>query len=117
TVAALAACAAEKQHRFKQMDEALWEKGFKAHQFDKADCLGTAGGCTIVNGFARGLGLELSRFKADMKDCKAELDEGQRELQTFGVGATPSWYINGRYMSGAMPIDSFAVLIDEELAK
>ena len=30
-----------------------------------------------------------------------------RELQKFGVGATPSFFINGRFMSGAMPIDNF----------
>jgi len=40
-----------------------------------------------------------------------------RELQMFGVAATPSFFINGRFMSGAMPIENFSALIDEELAK
>jgi hypothetical protein len=40
-----------------------------------------------------------------------------RDLQQLGVGATPSFFINGRFMSGAMPIDNFTALIDEELKK
>ena len=40
-----------------------------------------------------------------------------RELQALGVGATPSFFINGRFMSGAMPIENFVALIDEELKK
>jgi hypothetical protein len=40
-----------------------------------------------------------------------------RELQKFGVGATPSFFINGRFMSGAMPIENFVTIIDEELKK
>jgi hypothetical protein len=39
------------------------------------------------------------------------------QLTKLGVGATPSFFINGRYMSGAMPIESFSTLVDEELVK
>jgi hypothetical protein len=48
----------------------------------------------------------MSVVQTDMKD-----------LQKFGVGATPSFFVNGRFMSGAMPIDNFVTLIDEELKK
>jgi hypothetical protein len=33
------------------------------------------------------------------------------------VSATPSFFINGRYMAGARDIADFQALIDEELAK
>ena len=33
------------------------------------------------------------------------------------MSATPSFFINGRFTSGAQPIESFAKIIDEELAK
>ena len=128
TAPALAVCAANKQGKFLQMDELLWDKGFKARQFDKDGsaeaggqaqrCWESAAGCPIVNGFAQELGLNLDKFKANLKgECQALLQKDMRDLQVLGVGATPSFFVNGRFMSGAMPIDSFSALIDEELAK
>jgi protein-disulfide isomerase len=35
----------------------------------------------------------------------------------LGVSGTPSFFVNGRFLSGAQPYASFARLIDEELAK
>jgi len=121
-------CAANKQGKFLQMDQLLWDKGYKARQFDKdataeaggqaQRCWESAAGCPIVNGFAQELGLNVDKFKADMKgECQAILQKDMRDLQTLGVGATPSFFVNGRFMSGAMPIDNFSQLIDEELKK
>jgi protein-disulfide isomerase len=128
TAPALAFCAAAKQGKFLQMDALLWDKGFKARQFDKdvqaeaggqmQRCWESAGGCPIVIGFAQELGLNIDKFKADMKgECQPIIQKDQRDLQALGVGATPSFFVNGRFMSGAMPIDNFAALIDEELKK
>ncbi|HEU4731810.1 MAG TPA: thioredoxin domain-containing protein [Kofleriaceae bacterium] len=127
TAGALAVCAANKQGKFLQMDKLLWDKGFKGRQFDK-DATGDGGqtqkcwdapaGCPVVLGFAQELGLNADKFKADMKgECQALIQKDQRELQVLGVGATPSFFINGRFLSGAMPIDNFVTLIDEELKK
>lgn len=126
TAAAHAACAAHRQHKFEAMDTLLWEQGFKPHQFDvpahlpdgtTQPCWSSTDGCPIALGFARTIGLDLARFQRDMQACEAEVNESQRELTALGVGATPSFYINGRYMSGAMPIETFSALIDEEAAK
>jgi hypothetical protein len=38
-------------------------------------------------------------------------------MTKFGVGATPTFFINGRYIAGAQPIENFAALIDEEMTK
>ena len=126
TAGALAFCAAAKQGKAHEMDVALWDKGFKGHQFDK-DATGAGGtsqkcwesdaGCPIVVGFAKELGLDEAKFKADMKSCQQQIQKDMRDLQVLGVGATPSFFINGRFMSGAMPIDNFQQLIDEELKK
>jgi predicted DsbA family dithiol-disulfide isomerase len=59
----------------------------------------------------------MNKFKEDMKGCQQLVQNDMRELQKFGVGATPSFFINGRFMSGAMPIDNFVTIIDEELKK
>jgi protein-disulfide isomerase len=127
TAPALAVCAADKQGKLAQMDNLLWDKGFKARQFDKdvpaaeggksEKCWDTAAGCPIVVGFAQELGLDLAKFKADMKACQALIQKDMRDLQALGVGATPSFSINGRFLSGAMPMDNFVTLIDEELKK
>ena len=118
TAGALAVCAANKQGKFLQMDALLWEKGFKNRQYDKDKCQDSAEGCSVVNGYAQELGLNLDKFKADMKgECVALKDKDMRELQTLGVGGTPAFFINGRFLSGAMPIDNFSTLIDEELKK
>ena len=126
TAAAYASCAAHKQNKFEQMDLLLWEKGFKARLFDKPaslpdgttqPCWTTSDGCPIVLGFAKEIGLNLPRFQADMQTCKATVADSQHDLEKFGVGATPSFFINGRFTSGAMPLEVFSTLIDEEAAK
>ncbi len=121
TAGALAFCAAAKQGKAHEMDVALWDKGFKGRQFDKDDgttkCWESPNGCPIVLGFAKDLGLNQDKFKTDMKDCVQLMQKDMRDLQTLGVGATPSFFINGRFMSGAMPIENFQALIDEELKK
>ena len=68
-------------------------------------------------GFARDAHLKLDRFKADMRSCEAEVRDDMRELVGFAIGSTPSFFINGRYMVGAAPAETFETLIDEELAK
>jgi len=113
---ALAFCAAAKQGKATQMDDILWEKGFKGRQFDADQCW-TAGNCEKVNGFAQELGLDMNKFKEDMKGCQGQVQNDMRDLQKFGVGATPSFFINGRFISGAVPIDNFVTVIDEELKK
>jgi len=122
TAGALAFCAAAKQGKAHEMDAALWDKGFKQHLFDKdaeggQKCWESPAGCPVVLGFAKDLGLNEDKFKTDMKDCQQLTQKDMRELQTLGVGATPSFFVNGRFMSGAMPIDNFQQLIDEELKK
>lgn len=127
TAGALAFCAAAKQGKALQMDTLLWDKGFKGHNFDKdtagegggasQKCWDSAAGCPVVLGFAQEIGLDQSKFKTDMKDCQQLTQKDMRELQALGVGATPSFFVNGRFISGAMPIDNFVTLVDEEMKK
>ncbi|MEO8552828.1 MAG: thioredoxin domain-containing protein [Kofleriaceae bacterium] len=127
TAGALAFCAAAKQGKGTQMDALLWDKGFKAHNYDKdataeggaapQKCWDSAAGCPVVLGFAKELGLKEDQFKTDMKECQQLTQKDMRDLQQLGVGATPSFFVNGRFMSGAMPMENFVVLVDEELKK
>ena len=114
---ALAFCAASKQGKTMEMDNLIWEKSFKARKFDPDKCWETEAGCPLLNEFATELKLDMNKFKADMKACTSVVQTDMRDLQKLGVGATPSFFINGRFMSGAMPIDNFVTIIDEELKK
>jgi len=42
-----------------------------------------------------------------------DLDEGMRA----GVTGTPAFFINGRAVSGAQPLESFVQVIEDELAR
>jgi protein-disulfide isomerase len=113
---ALAFCAAAKQGKGPQMDALIWDKGFKARQFDTDQCW-AQGNCEKVNAFAQELQLDMNKFKEDMKGCQTLVQNDMKDLQRLGVGATPAFFINGRFISGAVPIENFVTVIDEELKK
>ncbi len=121
--AALAFCAAAKQGKHEAMDELLWDKGFKARNMDLSDaggkkCWDTAEGCKATVAFATELQLDVGKFKADMKgECQQVVQADMRALSQLGVAATPGFFVNGRFLSGAQPLDKFTALIDEELKK
>lgn len=116
TTGALAFCAADKQGKAAQMDDALWEKEFKARAFDPDQCW-TTGACEKTNAIAGELGLDVAKFKDDMKSCQEHVQGDIKELQKFGVGATPGFFVNGRFISGAVPMENFVAVIDEEMKK
>jgi len=75
-------------------------------------------GCKNVYGWASELGLNMDKFKVDMKgDCQQLIKTDGQQLSQLGVNATPAFFINGRYISGAQPIEQFIGVIDEELKK
>jgi protein-disulfide isomerase len=126
TAPALAACAAHKQGRFEQMDKLLWEKVFAAKNFDKDKqgdqgaqrCWEAPEGCPIVVGLAQELQLNMEQFKADMKgECQQYIQRDQAALRMLGMSATPGFFINGRWISGAQQLATFVGVIDQELKK
>jgi protein-disulfide isomerase len=42
-----------------------------------------------------------------------DIDEGAR----LGVNGTPAFFINGRLLVGAQPLENFVRIIDDELAR
>jgi protein-disulfide isomerase len=69
--------------------------------------------------YAQELGLDLDQFDKDRDDQKlrtAVLDD-MAEAKSLGVRSTPTFLINGRLVSGAMPFETFSTIIEEELAK
>jgi len=48
-----------------------------------------------------------------LAQVKADMEEGKK----IGVKSTPTFFVNGQLVSGAQPVEIFAEIIDEELAK
>lgn len=118
TAPALAACAAHEQGRFAEMDELIWNRGYATKTYDLASCWESSAGCPIVTGYARELKLNLKKFQADLSGrCVDYVTREQAALRGFGISGTPAFFINGRWLSGAQPLETFSALIDEELAK
>jgi protein-disulfide isomerase len=67
--------------------------------------------------YAKQVGLDAEKFEACRSSRKyqapvqADIAQGTK----LGVNGTPGFFINGRFLSGAQPIDEFSKIIDEEL--
>ena len=67
---------------------------------------------------ARRIGLGGAEFDACL-DSGRHSDAVRRDVlaaSSVGVSGTPAFFVNGRFLSGAVPYDQFAELIDDELA-
>lgn len=69
--------------------------------------------------FAEQLELDIEAFTecVDSGRYLEEVMSDSTEAQRLGVTGTPTFYINGRYVSGAQPLDVFVRIIEEELAE
>ena len=109
-----AGCAAAMQGKFVAFKDAFWDKAFdpyaSAHDTSKL-------GVDNIMAIARDLGLDTARLKTDMESpqCKAQIEGDMAELQKFHVGATPTFFINGKILDGALPKEEFQQVIDEQL--
>jgi len=104
--AALAAEAAGKQGKFWEMHDKLFEnaKALTDENFDS---------------WAGELGLNVEQFKKDMADPanKKKVEDEQKQGNQLGARGTPAFFINGRFLSGAQPVEGFKAIIDEEMKK
>ena len=68
-----------------------------------------------LDGYARTLGLDLARVRAalDGNTHDAEVNADHALAQQLGVDGTPAFFINGRKLVGAKPLEAFVALIDE----
>lgn len=96
----------------------FWEMHDKIFTENTAGTLTTATDETYKQ-WAATLGLNTSSFNTcfDNKTFESEIDKEFALGGEVGVSATPTFYINGRQLVGAMPFESFKAIIDEELKK
>ena len=69
--------------------------------------------------YAQDVGLDVPAFEQCFNNgtyqavVQRDVEEGTR----VGVSGTPAFFINGRLVSGAQPLESFVRVIEEELAR
>jgi protein-disulfide isomerase len=99
-----ARCAGE-QGKFWEVHDAL----FKSPQLSDE----------IIVQVATTAGVDKAKLDACLADpkIKAMVDEDMTAGGDVGVSGTPAFFVNGRMLSGAQPIDRFKAIIDAELAK
>ena len=104
--AAEAAMAANAQGKFWPMHDKLFanQQALDRPSLDK---------------YAGEIGLNMAKFKAAMDQhvYKSQIDADSKAGSAVGANGTPAFFINGQFLSGAQPFDSFKKVIDQELAK
>ncbi|KKP38533.1 MAG: DSBA oxidoreductase [Candidatus Peregrinibacteria bacterium GW2011_GWF2_33_10] len=103
----------------REQDE---EKYWDMHDllFSKpADWLSSSDVNTALKTFASDLGVNAGKFETCLSSDKytEEINKDIADGRTAGVRGTPTLFVNGRMLVGALPFDSFKTVIDEELAK
>jgi protein-disulfide isomerase len=108
-LAALATEAAGKQGKYWEMQGQLFYKTDWTHQQTPQN--------EKFEKIAGELGLDLEKFKADMKDPEilANIENDFKEGPSLGVNGTPTIFVNGRIL-GELSYKALRALIDEELA-
>jgi protein-disulfide isomerase len=67
--------------------------------------------------FAKNAGLDEARFTQcfDAKTALPRVEKDLAEAAAVGANSTPTFFINGRRLEGAQPLENFKAIIDEEL--
>ncbi len=64
------------------------------------------------------LGLDMKKFEQDYKSAEVatQVAQDMSEARRLGVTGTPGFFVNGRFLSGARPYESFKEMVDAALA-
>jgi protein-disulfide isomerase len=69
--------------------------------------------------YAQEIGLNVAKWKKDAEDPATDklIASDQALASSVGADGTPTFFINGRELSGAQPFPAFQTMIDEEIKK
>jgi len=109
--AAAAALAAERQGKFEEMSNLLFQE---QREWRKAEDFNT-----WIENKAVDLDLDITKFKNDLSDKSITdiIEQDKQFANEFRVRGTPESFVNGRHLSGALPFETFKEVIDEELLR
>lgn len=99
-----AAEAANRQGKFWAMHDRIFtnQRDLRAETFER---------------YAREIGLDMDRYRKDVvsEEVRERIEADLAQARKLGVTGTPSFFINGRNLSGAQPFPNFKRMIDEAL--
>jgi len=106
-----AAVAADKQGKFWEMHDKLYES---QSQWSSASNVST-----IFESFAQELGLDVARFKQDAASSEVNslIQTDIREAQKLGASSTPTFVIDGVKIDNPRDAEAFKALIEEAIKK
>jgi protein-disulfide isomerase len=104
-LASRAAMAAGEQGKFWEMHDLIFENQRRQERADMED-------------FAQQLGLDMAAFRAFLDSDRGndQIAADQALGRQVGARGTPHFFINGRRLRGAQPLESFTEIIEQELA-
>jgi protein-disulfide isomerase len=109
-----AGCAAAKQGKFAAFKNVFWDKAYGPYASARDP---SKLGEDNIMAISKEIGLDTAKLKADMNsaECQAAVDRDMAELAKFHVNSTPTFFINGKHVGGALPKEGFKQIIDERL--
>ncbi len=108
--AAKAAMAAGEQGKYWEMKDHLFKNMSQFRSADMTD---------LTAGYAKELGLDVEKFKADLKkpEYDAIIKRDQDLGASLGVQGTPHYFVNGERVSGAQPVEAFEAIVKRQLGE
>ena len=98
------------------VNEQSMDKFWKYHDvlFKNQDKLDVAS----LEKYAKDVGADVKKWKEcfDAKKYASTVDRDMQYGEKTGVRSTPTFFVNGQLLAGALPIEAFSEIIDEELA-
>ncbi len=104
--AALAAAAAQRQGKFWQFSDKIWEN---------SEHLTPA----VLEGLAKEMGLDFSRWYGDVgsEEVRSHVQGDKTEARSLEIHRTPAVFINGRRYTDELDLASLKDWVDEELGR
>lgn len=93
-------------------------KFWEFHDAAYAGMVGTDVSPDAMKKLATAAALDLAAFEQCLASDKHEagIQSDLAQAQRLGLSGTPAFFVNGRLLTGAQPLEGFAKVIDEELA-
>ncbi|HSH02683.1 MAG TPA: thioredoxin domain-containing protein [Anaerolineae bacterium] len=93
--------------------------GLHDKMFENQQAWSNNNAATIFVGYAAELGLDTETFQSCLESRKyqQEVRDSLNEGIGFGVRGTPSFFINGQFISGAQPLATFETIINGQVTR
>jgi protein-disulfide isomerase len=110
---ALPAAIAAEEGRAQGGPAKFWEMHDRL--FDSAPALDRP----ALEAVAQAAGLDMTAFRKALDDKRHEprIRRDQALMNGLGANGTPTFFVNGRKIAGAVPYETFKAVVDEELAR